>query len=133
DDKRNPIWKPGYAGALYTFWAPGRTSMCGMHYVPGLDTYILPQWHYTRLDDPSRTFDVTRWEFYEAPAPWGPCSLFYSQDFEPEAWYNPCIPAKFISSDGKKLWIFTAGCATESSYLEQRCIGSSQHTHLTSS
>jgi hypothetical protein len=83
--------------------------MCGIHYVPGLDRYILPQWHYTRLDDPSRTFDATRWEFYEGPAPWGPWSLFYAQDFEPEGWYNPCLPAKFISPDGKKLWIFTAG------------------------
>lgn len=109
DDKHNPIWKSGHAGALYTFWAPGRTSMCGIQYVKPLGRYILPQWHYTRLDDPSRTFDAARWEFYEAPAPWGPWSSFYTQEFEPEGWYNPCIPAKFISPDGKKLWIFTAG------------------------
>lgn len=109
DEKHMPIWKAGHAGALYTFWSPGRASMCGIHYIAPLGRYILPQWHYTRLDDDTRAWDATRWEFYEAPAPWGPWTLFYAQDFEPEGWYNPCIPAKFISADGKKLWLLTAG------------------------
>lgn len=109
NEKGEPIWKPGHHHALYTFRAPGRASMSGIHYVAPLDRYILPQWFYTHLDDPRRTFDATRWEFYEAPAPWGPWTLFYSQDFEPEGWYNACIPSKFIGSDGKNLWVFTAG------------------------
>jgi hypothetical protein len=109
DDKQQPIWKPDPTGALYVFRAPGQTSMAGIHYVAPLRRYILPQWHYTRLDDPNRRWDATRWDFYEAPAPWGPWALFYSQNFEPEGWYNPSIPSKFISSDGKKIWLFTAG------------------------
>jgi hypothetical protein len=83
--------------------------MAGFHYVAPLRRYILPQWHYTRLDDPNRRWDATRWDFYEAPAPWGPWTLFYSQNFGPEGWYNPSIPSKFISGDGKKIWLFTAG------------------------
>lgn len=109
DDKQQPIWKPDHATALYVFRAPGQTSMAGIHYVAPLRRYILPQWHYTRLDDPNRRWDATRWDFYEAPAPWGPWTRFYSQNFEPEGWYNPSIPSKFISSDGKKIWLFTAG------------------------
>jgi hypothetical protein len=109
DDKRNPIWQPGHADALYTFRNPGRTSMAGIHYVAGLDLYILPQWYYTHLDDPNRRWDATRWEFYSASTPWGPWTLFHAQDFEPEGWYNACIPSKLISADGRKMCLFTAG------------------------
>jgi hypothetical protein len=109
DDKQQPIWKPDHSGSLYVFRAPGQTSMAGIHYIAPLRRYILPQWHYTRLDDPNRMWDATRWDFYEAPAPWGPWTLFYSQNFEPEGWYNPSIPSKFINSNGKEIWVFTAG------------------------
>ena len=85
--------------------------MTGIHFLAPLGLYILPQWHYPRLDlkDPRRRWGVTRWEFYHAPAPWGPWTLFFCQEFEQEAWYNPSIPSKFISEDGRILWIFTAG------------------------
>jgi hypothetical protein len=109
DEQHLPIWHPRYDSALYTFRAPGRTSMTGIHHIPGLDLYIMPQWYYPDLDDPARRFKHTRVEFYQAPAPWGPWSLFHTQDFEPESWYNPCIPNKFIGDDGKRFWLFVAG------------------------
>ena len=109
DDSHLPIWKAGHDDALYTFRNPGCTSMTGIQYVAPLETYILPQWYYTHLDDDQRRWDATRWEFYAAPAPWGPWTLFHVQDFEPDAWYNPSLPSKFISDDGHRMWIFTAG------------------------
>ena len=104
-----PVWRPRHDNALYVFRSPGRASMTGIHYVAGLDLHILPQWHYPHLDDPKRRWKATRWELYSAPAPWGPWRLFHSQDFEPEGFYNPSIPSKFISEDGRKFWIFAAG------------------------
>lgn len=109
DDNEQPIWGPGHDNALYVFRAPGRASMTGIHYIQGLDLYVLPQWHYPYLDDPVRRFKHTRFEFYQAAAPWGSWTLFHTQDFEPQSWYNPCIPGKFISSDGKRFWLFVAG------------------------
>jgi len=109
DERRQPIWRPRYDYALYIFRAPGRTSMTGIHYIQGLDLYILPQWHYPDLDDPARRFARTRLEFYQSPAPWGPWTRFHQQDFQPQSWYNPCIPGKFVSRDGKKFWLFVAG------------------------
>ena len=109
DEKHRPIWRPRHDNALYVFRSPGRTSMTGMHYVEGLDLYVMPQWHYPHLEDPQRRWSSTRWELYSAPAPWGPWSLFHSQDFEPQGFYNPSIPSKFISEDGRKFWIFVAG------------------------
>jgi hypothetical protein len=69
----------------------------------------MPQWYYPDLADPARRFKHTRLEFYQAPAPWGPWSLFHTQDFESESWYNPCIPSKFVGNDGKHFWLFVAG------------------------
>jgi hypothetical protein len=39
--------------------------------------------------------------------------LFHTQDFEPQGFYNPSIPSKFISEDGRQFWIFVAGDFTD--------------------
>ena len=115
NDKFEPIWGPRHDNAIYIFRSPGRTSMTGIHYISPLDLYIMPQWHYPRFDDPKRRWKLTRWEFYQAPAPWGPWTLFHTQDFEPQGFYNPSIPSKFISEDGLNFWIFVAGDFTSAS------------------
>lgn len=108
-----PVWRTRHDTARYIFRAPGRTSMTGMTYIDPLGLYIMPQWHYPLLPDQERGWMVTRFEFYQSPAPWGPWTLFHSQEFEPESWYNPCLPTKFISDDGRRLWMFVAGDFTE--------------------
>jgi hypothetical protein len=61
------------------------------------------------------------WEFYEAPQPWGPWRLFMRKDFGAHQWfgesddtacqglneggYCTTIPSKFISPDGKTMWV----------------------------
>jgi hypothetical protein len=113
DNSRRPIWRSRWDNALYVFRAPGRASMTGIHYLRGLDIYIMPQWYYPYPQDPKRRWTVTRWEFYQSPAPWGPWERFHVQDFEPQSFYNPSIPSKFISEDGKQFWIFVAGDFTD--------------------
>ncbi|MGG1515974.1 hypothetical protein ABE504_11215 [Paenibacillus oryzisoli] len=53
------------------------------------------------------------YEFYEAPAPWGPWKKFLSKDFGPynSPWttgknggYTTVMPSKYISADGKRMW-----------------------------
>ncbi len=111
DKARQPVWGARQDTALYTFRAPGRTSMTGIHYIAPLGLYIMPQWHYPCLEpfERPRSWQVSRWDFYQAPVPWGPWTLFHSQEFDPQGWYNPCIPGKFIGDNGRTLWIFTAG------------------------
>jgi hypothetical protein len=113
DDEGEPIWRPRHDNALYIFRSPGRASMTGIHHFAPLDLYIMPQWHYPQLDDRKRRWKVTRWEFYQGPAPWGLWTLFHTQDFEPQGFYNPSIPSKFISDDGRKFWVFVAGDFTD--------------------
>lgn len=70
-----------------------------------LDRYIYTSW--TEL-----TF-----EFYESPTPWGPFELFVSKDFGAYPWsleshggYGTTIPSKFISEDGREMWLQANVC-----------------------
>ena len=116
-EQGEPVWRPRHDTARYIFRSPGKTSMTGIHYIAPLGLYILPQWHYTALDDPALRWKRTKFQFYQAEAPWGPWSLFCEQDFA-ESWYNPCIPSKFISPDGCSLWVFAAGDFTNNGEVD---------------
>jgi hypothetical protein len=113
DKTGNPIGRGRHKNALYVFRSPGITSMTGLHYLRGLDLHVMPQWHYPHVDEPKRRWKISRWQLYSAPAPWGPWTLFYTQDFEPQSLNKPSIPSKFISEDGRQFWIFVAGNFTE--------------------
>ncbi len=78
---------------------------------------------------PLKRYIYTSWtwytfEFYEAPTPWGPWRLFLHKDFGADAFYGASddpscpgprnggypttIPSKFISDDGKTMWVQTS-------------------------
>ncbi|QGQ98179.1 hypothetical protein EHS13_26475 [Paenibacillus psychroresistens] len=68
-------------------------------------------------DSPLNRYIYTSWteytyEFYESPTPFGPWKHFYTKDYGGYPWttsknagYSTTIPSKFISSDGKSMWI----------------------------
>ena len=58
---------------------------------------------------------------YEAPEPWGPWSLFYRDD----NWgncgdYQPSFPTKWMSADGTKLWMVSAGSWDDYNFTMQK-------------
>jgi hypothetical protein len=78
-------------------------------------------------DAPLQRYIFSSWscathELYEAPQPWGPWSLFSSKDFtaarslQSRGQYGTSIPSKFISSDGKTLWLQSNVCCSGNSY-----------------
>jgi hypothetical protein len=80
-------------------------SQGGVTYLPKLDRYLYTSW--TEL-----TF-----EFYEAPSPWGPWTLFLSEDFGPYPWtedrfggYGTTVPSKFLSDDNLSMWVQSNVC-----------------------
>ena len=80
-------------------------SQGGVVYVPGLDRYVYTSW------------TEFTYEFYEAPEPWGPWTLFLSRDFGPYPWtedayggYATTIPSKFLSDDGRTAWVQSNVC-----------------------
>jgi hypothetical protein len=80
-------------------------SQGGVTYVPGLDRYLYASWtEYT-------------FELYESPTPWGPWKHFKSKDFGGYPWdqsqhggYATTIPSKFLSEDGRSMWIQSNVC-----------------------
>ena len=80
-------------------------SQGGVVYDAPLDRYLYTSW--TELS----------YEFYESPTPWGPWTLFLSRDFGPYPWtetayggYGTTIPSKFISDDGRTMWVQSNVC-----------------------
>ena len=78
-------------------------------------------------DAPLRRYIFASWscathEFYEAPEPWGPWKLFLSKDFGPlrlaenRGEYGTNIPSKFISANGKVLYVQSNVCCGGNSY-----------------
>jgi hypothetical protein len=111
DKDYQPVWKPDHKTAMYIFRAPGQCGFCGLAYLPGINQYILTQWHYPSLNQwPAEAkWSSSRFQFYSSPTPWGPWSLFHTHDCQPQGFYNPTIMPKFTSADGKSFWLVTAG------------------------
>ncbi|MGH9584697.1 MAG: DUF4185 domain-containing protein, partial [Bryobacteraceae bacterium] len=76
---------------------------------------------------PLRRYIFSSWscathELFEAPAPWGPWKRFLSKDFGPfhpaenRGMYGTSIPSKFISPDGKALYLQSNICCGGNSY-----------------
>jgi len=84
------------------------TSMTGIHYVPALDRFLMPQWGYTDLngENPLRQ---TYMHLYEAPKPWGPWALVHVEEDFGNAWYNPSFPAKWFEDGGLRMWLVSSG------------------------
>lgn len=80
-------------------------SQGGVTYDKPLDRYIYTSWtEYT-------------FEFYESPTPWGPWKRFLSKDFGGYPWnaskhggYATTIPSKFLSEDGRTMWVQSNVC-----------------------
>ncbi|MGW8887203.1 hypothetical protein [Streptomyces sp. NPDC055749] len=80
-------------------------SQGGVVYNKPLNRYIYTSWsEYT-------------FEFYEAPNPWGPWRHFATKDFGGYPWthakhggYATTIPSKYISADGKSMWMQSNVC-----------------------
>jgi hypothetical protein len=78
-------------------------------------------------DAPLKRYLFASWscsthELYEAPQPWGPWKHFASNDFGPlrlkhnRGQYGTSIPSKFISADGKNLYLQSNVCCDGNSY-----------------
>ena len=84
------------------------TSMTGMHYVPAIKRFLLPEWAYVDLDG-KEPWKQTFFHLYEAPNPWGPWSLIHVEENFGNAWYNPSLPSKWFEEGGLKMWMVCGG------------------------
>ena len=86
-------------------------SQGGILYNKPLNRYIYTSWsEYT-------------FEFYESPTPWGPWKHFQPKDFGGYTWthtkhggYALTLPSKYVSADGKSLWLQSNVCPCGGGY-----------------
>ncbi|WP_328500606.1 DUF4185 domain-containing protein [Streptomyces sp. NBC_00457] len=86
-------------------------SQGGVVYNKPLGRYLYTSWtEYT-------------YEFYEAPTPWGPWKHFTPKDFGGYPWthskhggYATTIPSKYISADGRSMWLQSNVCPCGGGY-----------------
>ncbi|MBI2432783.1 MAG: hypothetical protein HYV26_07935 [Candidatus Hydrogenedentes bacterium] len=73
-----------------------------MTYIPGIDKFILMT---ARLKEGEENLPYNVLIFWESSQITGPFRLVhYLRDWGPQT-YFPNIPAKFISQDGKRMWL----------------------------
>lgn len=111
-EEDQPVWRAGKPGleACYPILSkPFRFGQTGMNYLPAFKTYVLIGWHYPKLSQECWNHQVCQWDFYQSPAPWGPWRQFATHTWETKGFYNPILPSKFFSPDGRSGWILTSG------------------------
>ncbi len=118
NERDEATWQSDILKAQPVFRLRGCTSETGIHYVPAIDRFILPQWAYIDLDNPL-PWDHTMLHLYEAPRPWGPWRLFHSEPDWGVGYYNPCLPSKWFEEGGRRMWMVMAGNWTNAFHERQ--------------
>jgi hypothetical protein len=121
-------WKADAANAKEVFRYPRMTGEDHVTYNAGLKRYILANYgfHDGKLNprpyhqgkDTQCPSQVT---LYEAPKMTGPWSIFYrNDDFGTCGEYNPIFPQKWMSGDGRVMWMVSAGTHADYNFVGQR-------------
>lgn len=110
-----------FAQATSLLNVPENLGSVQVQYDAPLHKYIYIPWYWTYTIDSnglwSSSYVESVWNAYEAPAPWGPWQKFKSHSFTASApdvgtygqgWYGPIVAPKFISPDGRQLYVFSA-------------------------
>ena len=112
DEKGSPLWSRDITKRAPIFTDPKGTQRIAITYNAGLGRYILATSHLTTDKKATHTAALG---VFEAPEPWGPWSTLYYNDHWSTDNGNDCrtyhhrFPAKWISTDGKTLWLLYSG------------------------
>eukprot|EP01120_Amphizonella_sp_Union-15-10_P017207 TRINITY_DN9494_c0_g1_i1.p1 TRINITY_DN9494_c0_g1~~TRINITY_DN9494_c0_g1_i1.p1 ORF type:complete len:521 (+),score=108.45 TRINITY_DN9494_c0_g1_i1:62-1564(+) len=92
----------------------GGLSSTALHYIAPAGLYILLEWYYPSISPcPGDTcYNISIWNFWSSPHPWGPFTEVGYWTFPRYAWYNPTMPNKWISQVDRNVidaWVISAG------------------------
>jgi len=114
-----PRWSPDDKLAEPVFSYPRMTSEDHVSYNPGIKRYILANYGFHDQElVPRPNHQLPNYEsncpsqltLYESLEPWGPWSLFYRDDDAGQCGtYSASFPTKFMSTDGKTMWMVSSG------------------------
>jgi hypothetical protein len=129
DESGNTVWTKDEALSQPIFRYPLMTGENHVSYNKGLKRYILGNFSF--LDKESvptpyhQKWPDTVWRsqltLFEAPEPWGPWSLFYQDDdWGTYGDYQPNFPTKWMSEDGKTMWMVSSGSYDDYNFTVQK-------------
>jgi hypothetical protein len=123
-DGSNPAgWSGDVSKATHILTAPHQLDQGGVQYIQGLHRYILTTGYYPfNAQWPQAGVAAhSTWTIYQAPHPWGPWTLFFSQptnvcyfactaaNTSPLGLYDPVPAPKFVTMDGLSDVVFGSG------------------------
>jgi hypothetical protein len=107
-----PQWSSDIGQRKPAFHDPNGVQRTGMSYNPALHRYLLTSAHQTG----SGTTHTPALGVFEAPEPWGPwSSVFYSDNFSGGYAFHHTFVPKWMSADGRTLWLLYSGSNTGNS------------------
>lgn len=114
-----PTWSAHIEEAVPILSRPAKCGQTPITYIPALQSYLLISWYNTERMTTWFEPNEMRYDFYQAPHPWGPWKLISSHDdrFLPPTFhmYGPSLCSRFQQSRGSdvEISLFTAGCPFE--------------------
>jgi len=132
DRNGEPIWSKDDSLAIPVFRYPRMTGENHVSYNPGIKRYIMGNYGFIDEEGNPRPYHQCKWPtsvypsqltLFEAPEPWGPWSLFYRDDnWGTYGDYQPNFPTKWMSEDGKRMWMVSAGTFDDYNFTVQEVI-----------
>jgi hypothetical protein len=105
-DMRRPVFSSSFAGALPILRWNSHITYPQMVYDAGIGRYLLT-FTYSYVSTPAGAWkDGAELVITESPTPWGPFSFVaQDSDFGPSNGYGASFPIKWISRNGRDLWL----------------------------
>lgn len=132
DETNNPIWSKDDDRAVPIFRYPHMTGENHVSYNQGIERYIMGNYSFVDENVNPRPYHQLKWPtsvypsqltLFEAPEPWGPWSLFYqNNNWGTYGDYQPNFPTKWMSEDGRTMWMVSAGTFDDYNFTVQKCI-----------
>lgn len=107
DRQGRPVWSRDLGKRKAVFTDPSGTQRISLSYNAGLKRYLLTSSHQTQVKGPhNASLGV-----FDAPEPWGPWTTVYYDDHWSgnDRTYHHKFPAKWMSPDGRTLWLLFSG------------------------
>jgi hypothetical protein len=130
DEEGTPTWGPDADAAVPVFEYPLMTGENHVSYNPGIGRYLMGNFSF--LDDdlnprPAHQLPYpeaamrSQLTLFEAPAPWGPWSLFHrDDDWGTYGDYQPAFPVKWMFNEGRTMYMVCSGGMDDYNFTVQR-------------
>ena len=124
-------WSTDDAEAQPVFHYYHMTGENHVAYNKGLGRYIMGNYSFIDAEGNPRPYHQawpesskrSQLTLFEAPEPWGPWSLFYrDDDWGRLGGYQPNFPTKWMSEDGKTMWMVSSGSYEDYNFTIQKLV-----------